>query len=299
MYKRQVADTVLGTDTSVLEDTSRGRYMVERIRKILTRSVWALTKQVQKGQFHPKFYEELFRLEIPLKDQGKMYLSGRIDRIDTCETEDAVYVKILDYKSGRKQFQLADLYYGQQLQLVTYLNAAKEKQKREDPHRDVIPAGILYYHMDDPMVESVGEEDPEQIQDAILEALRPEGLINRDTEVINRLDTQISGKSKVIPVSLKKDGTLSARGCSVASKEQFEALGNFVDQQIIKTAERILDGEMEPRPMELGGQDACQYCPYQSVCHFDPKIPGFEKNKPEQLSQEELWSRIQEGETWK
>lgn len=294
-----VTDTVLGTDTSVLEDNSRGRYMVERIRKILARSVWALTAQVQQGLFHPKFYEERFWREIPLKNQGKMCLSGRIDRIDTYENEKEIYMKILDYKSGRKKFQLADLYYGLQLQLVTYLNAAEEKQKREDPIREVIPAGILYYHMDDPMVEAAEDEDPKQIEDALLEALRPEGLINRDTEVIRKLDTGFTGKSKVIPVSFKKDGTLSAKGCSVASREQFEALGSFVEKQISETAERILGGEIEPRPMELKDLEACRYCPYQSVCHFDSKIPGYEKNKPEQLSEEELWNRIQEGETWK
>lgn len=292
--KNAVTDTVLGMDTSVLEDSSRSAYMVERIRKILSRSVWALTCQIRKGAFHPLDYEIPFRQEI--KPEGvknaRMYISGRIDRLDTYENDKQLYVKIMDYKSGRQKFQLLDLYHGLQLQLTTYLNAALTGMGQRYKDKDVIPAGIFYYHLDDPMVEAGPDPAPEELEEAILGNLRPDGLVSSDAYVISKLDKDLKGRSDVIPVTLKQDGTLSARGCSTADRKKFEHLARFTEKKIQETAGEILDGKIQARPAALKDADGCQYCPYSGICGFDIRIPGYEKQQLEELDEEELWKRI-------
>ena len=106
----------------------------------MQRTVWALCEQVRAGEFAPDGYEVSFavveNLEaviFALTEKEKMRLKGRIDRIDTCEKEDAVYVKVIDYKSGNTEFDMVALYYGLQLQLVVYLYAAFELEKRVHP----------------------------------------------------------------------------------------------------------------------------------------------------------------------
>ena len=132
---------------------------------------------------------DLDAVNIALSEEERMQLIGRIDRVDTCKQEDKLYVKIIDYKSGNRKFDLAALYYGLQLQLVVYMNAAveviKKKNKKEKNDARVIPAAMLYYHVSDPMTETdKGNPDISEIQAAILEELRMTGMVSDDEEVI-------------------------------------------------------------------------------------------------------------------
>ena len=96
---------------------------------------------------------ELGAVNVRLAKKSRIRLQGRIDRVDTARTDEAVYVKIVDYKSGMTEFNPVSLYYGLQLQLVVYLNAALEMEEKQERQRKVIPAGIFYYHMQDPVLE--------------------------------------------------------------------------------------------------------------------------------------------------
>ena len=96
--------------------------------------------------------DNLKAMKISLSEDEELHLKGRIDRLDLCEDENHVYVKIIDYKSGNTSFDLAALYYGLQLQLVVYMDAAVEEEKRH-PEKEVVPAGMFYYHIQDPIVD--------------------------------------------------------------------------------------------------------------------------------------------------
>ena len=150
--------------------------------------------------------EDLEAVNIALSGQEKMRLKGRIDRVDVCEDETAVYVKVVDYKSGNTSFDLVSLYYGLQLQLVVYLNAAMEMEKRLHPDKQVIPAGIFYYRVKDPMLDGSREQTPEEINQEILKKLRMDGIVNSDPGVIDRLDRDCGSSSSVIPAGRKADG---------------------------------------------------------------------------------------------
>lgn len=279
-----------------LGSTARSSYGRERMKRILRRSIWALCEQVRAGSFAPVGYEisfstaaDLDAVNISLTEKEKMRLRGRIDRVDTCETEDAVYVKVIDYKSGSTEFDLVALYYGLQLQLVVYLNAALELEKRVNPGKEVIPAGIFYYRMQDPILERE-EKTPEEINEEILKKLRPSGLVNG--EAVDQLDKSREKTSKVIPVGYTRSGFSAAS--SVAGREQFRALSDFVNKKMQEIGGRILAGETEAAPYERKGRTACDHCSFREVCGFDRKIPGNHYRRLNEWKNEEIWQKISE-----
>ena len=167
--------------------------------------------------------ENLEAVNVSLSEKEKMRLRGRIDRIDTCEDGEHVYVKVIDYKSGSRKFDLAALYYGLQLQLVVYMNAAVEITKRKHPGKEVVPAALLYYHVSDPLIRAEGEVTGEEVNQEILKQLRTTGIVSENEKVVSLLDKNFSGKSLVIPVERKKDGSFSARSSTIA-REDYEVV---------------------------------------------------------------------------
>lgn len=284
---------------TVLYSSARNEYAITRMSRILTRTVLTLQKHLKQGSFQPDDYELSFRfaedldsIHVDLSEDEKMHLQGRIDRIDVSEDAEHVYVKVIDYKSGNRKFDLAALYYGLQLQLVVYMNAAMEMESRKHPDKEIVPAALLYYHIDDPTIETPVELTDEQINEQILAKLRMNGVVNSDPEVVERLDRYMQDKSVVIPVEKKKDGSFSARS-GVLSREEMQLISSYVDAKIRSIGREILDGKITANPYEKGNEEACTYCAYKKVCGFDGSIPGYEKRQLEDLDKQALMQRMQ------
>lgn len=284
---------------TVLYSSARNEYAITRMSRILTRTVLTLQKHLKQGSFQPDDYELSFRfaedldsIHVDLSEDEKMHLQGRIDRIDVSEDAEHVYVKVIDYKSGNRKFDLAALYYGLQLQLVVYMNAAMEMESRKHPDKEIVPAALLYYHIDDPTIETPVELTDEQINEQILAKLRMNGVVNSNPEVVERLDRYMQDKSVVIPVEKKKDGSFSARS-GVLSREEMQLISSYVDAKIRSIGREILDGKIAANPYEKGNEEACTYCAYKKVCGFDGSIPGYEKRQLEDLDKQALMQRMQ------
>ena len=284
---------------TVLYSSARNEYAITRMSRILTRTVLTLQKHLKQGSFQPDDYELSFRfaedldsIHVDLSEDEKMHLQGRIDRIDVSEDAKHVYVKVIDYKSGNRKFDLAALYYGLQLQLVVYMNAAMEMESRKHPDKEIVPAALLYYHIDDPTIETPVELTDEQINEQILAKLRMNGVVNSDPGVVERLDRYMQDKSVVIPVEKKKDGSFSARS-GVLSREEMQLISSYVDAKIRSIGREILDGKIAANPYEKGNEEACTYCAYKKVCGFDGSIPGYEKRQLEDLDKQALMQRMQ------
>lgn len=285
---------------TVLYSSARNEYAITRMSRILTRTVLTLQQHLKQGSFQPDDYELSFRfaedldsIHVDLSEEEKMHLQGRIDRIDVSEDAEHVYVKVIDYKSGNKKFDLAALYYGLQLQLVVYMNAAMELESRKHPDKEIVPAALLYYHIDDPTIETPVELTQEQINEEILTKLRMNGVVNSNPAVVERLDRFLQDKSKVIPVEKKKDGSFSARS-GILSREELHVVSAYVDTKIRQIGREILDGKIAANPYEKGNEEACTYCAYKKVCGFDGSIPGYEKRQLEDLDKQTLMQRMQE-----
>ena len=283
---------------TILYSNARYEYMLERIYRILKRTVTTLQKQLQGGAFTPAHFEmsfskveDLAAVNIALTKQEKMKLRGRIDRIDTYEDEDHVYVKVIDYKSGSRKFDLAALYYGLQLQLVVYMNVASEIEKRRHPDKEVVPAALLYYHVNDPMLKEEQELSAEEINDRLQKELRMTGVVSDSEQVIGLLDKQFTDKSLIVPVERKKDGSFTAAS-SVISKEDYQVVSDYVNHKIRQFGKEILSGTIAVSPCEQGNRNSCTYCAYQGVCGFDEKIPGFETRILPSKDREELMEKM-------
>lgn len=223
-----------------------------------------------------------------------MRLQGRIDRVDVCETKDKVYVKIIDYKSGNTSFSLLNFYHGLQLQLVVYLNAALELAEKKYQGKKAEPAGIFYYHINDPMVEGDGTESEEEIRRAVLEQLKLNGLVNEDPAVYRAMDMDFTGSSSVIPVAVKTDGSLKATS-RVVSTQDFGMMSEHVNQVITDAGRRIFDGDAAVRPYQLDGRTGCDYCPYRTVCGFDIRLSGFSYRRLEKYDNaQEILKRLRQ-----
>ncbi len=278
---------------TILYSSARNQYLLKRIRRILGRTVRTLQIQLQKGSFLPEHFEMSFSMledldavNIALTGQEKMKLRGRIDRIDTCEEEDTVYVKVIDYKSGNRKFDLAALYYGLQLQLVVYMNAAVEIEQKKHPEKKVVPAAMLYYHIADPMIEDGQELTPEQLNRKILQELKTTGIVNSDDRAVSLLDKELTGKSDILPVERKKDGSFSAHS-SVMSEEDLKTISDYVNYKIKELGTGILQGNISVNPCEQNGNSSCTYCSYKSICGYDAEIGGYGMRKLENLPPDE------------
>lgn len=256
---------------TILKSSARNAYMIERTRRILQRTVWALQEQLKQGEFEPEGFEVSFG-------------GGRIDRLDILKEDGKVYVKIIDYKTGNTSFDLVALYHGLQLQLMIYLDAAMEVEHKKYPDMEIEPAGIFYYNVKDPMIQENIEADIEAVSRKVLKELKMNGLVQADKEVIEKMDRTLSS----IPVAYNKDGSFR-KNASVATREQFQLLNRYVKKKIAGIREAILEGEAEIYPYELGKRNACAYCPYHSVCGFDKKLPGYEHRRLKAFTDKELW----------
>lgn len=298
LVKESVSQVVADYGNTIMMSTARYAYLAGRVERMTDRTIWALAEQVKRGDFEPAGFEVSFSavdnlkaMRIALSPDEELQLRGRIDRMDVCEDGGTLYVKIIDYKSGGTSFDLAALYYGLQLQLVVYLDAALEMEERKNPGKEVVPAGIFYYNIQDPLVEKKEAMTPEEIEQQILRQLRMNGLVNRELEVIRHLDREIETQSDVIPVALKA-GLIQESRSSVASGKRFEQLKSYVNRKLRTAGRDILEGDTSLKPYKQSARTACDYCPYHAVCGFDTKTAGYGYRKLKALKPEEIWEEL-------
>ena len=252
----------------ILFSNKRYEYMISRIKKLIYRSVWALTAQMEKSDFRPLEFEMNFG-------------AGKIDRVDTCEIDEKIYVKVTDYKTGSKSFDITSFYHGLQLQLPVYLNAAIELQKKENPKKEVIPAGFLYYQMQDPLVEKKSDETLVDVE--LLKKLKPEGLVNGEPEVLERFEDGYTNKSILTPGTTKQ-----------ISQNQFQTLLKYANTKVDSLKDEIYQGEVNANPFKFEKATGCDYCDFKAICRFDPTIEGFRYNNIKKIGKEEAFFTMEE-----
>ena len=297
--KKSMEEALLSYPNLSVYATAENTHMANRMEHIFQQTIWALTTQVRKGRFVPNEFEISFSkndqmdaLSFALEDGNTIQLKGRIDRLDTCAEDNRLYVKVIDYKSGNTKFDLLKLYHGLQLQLVVYMNAAMELEKKKHDKKEIVPGGLFYYHIDDPVIDVTGDMDEEEIHHLILKELKPDGLVNSEEAVYRAMDDEFEKKSDVIPVELKKSGGLTATS-SVANAKEFEILSEYVNHSIVEAGKEIYRGNVKVAPFSDGKSSGCEYCPYQAVCGFDKKVKGYEERKGEMVDKKDVFERME------
>lgn len=261
--------------------------------------MWLLTDHIRRSSFEPIGQEISFGLasafppiEIELEGGETLLLEGHIDRADILEEEEDVYINVIDYKSGSNAFDLSEAYFGLKLQLLVYLEALlNEYQKKIDGKAR--PGGIFYFKIDDPLI-NTREKAIEVVEREIRKTLKLRGVVLKDVNIVRKMDKDIEGFSEVLPLGLKKDGSLDARS-SVLDEGEFMELLSHVKRLIGQIGSEILKGDIKIEPIKKGNRTACTYCDYSGICQFDVTleenkyrtIPAMNRNKViESLMQE-------------
>lgn len=262
----------------ILLSSARYRYIQHKLIRIVERTMIALSHQAKSSHFKPIAIEASFGsgreslppLEIDLNNGRKMKIRGRIDRIDSVEIDDKAYLRVVDYKSSSRDLDLNEVYHGLSLQLLTYLNVAVEnashwiKGKAE-------PAGVLYVHVHNPLLKIEEELDDTTLEMERLKKFRMKGLLAEDLNSLMLMDEEleISGKSKIIPVQMKKDGSVYLRNSRVVQPFDMQNLQKYVRQKHQEAGNGIISGDTSIRPYKLKNKTACDFCSFKAVCQFD------------------------------
>lgn len=265
--EESVEEAIADYGNSILYSSSRNAYLIVRMKRMLEKTVWALTKQLAAGDFKPSAYELRFA-------------NGKIDRVDTCEDGDCVYVKVIDYKTGSKSFDVTALYHGLQLQLMVYMDAALQLEQKKHPEKEILPAGVFYYRIQDPLIDRPKEGEE---QESILKELKPDGMISLEKEVLEHLDHCMVGESSVIPVKYNKNGSLS-KSSKAASAQDFYLMMKYAVNKVEEIRQKILSGDVKVNPYRRGTETSCDYCSYRQICGFDTKMEGYRYREIDAMS---------------
>ena len=273
MLDRAVEYAVDDNLKDVLHDAARNEYKLHTVRRILARTIHVIKLHLADSDLEPDRFEMHFgkndRLKsgvISLSDDVKMYLEGLIDRVDIYEDESSVIIRVIDYKSGSKAFEMDDLYHGLALQLVLYMRVAREIYGKETG-KETIPAGMYYYQLKDPIfnAEEVNES-------SMLRKFRMSGYSNQAPEILDRIE---KGSSNLISAQVKitKQGRPDYYS-KVLSGEDLDLLEDFALQKAGEIGQGIYEGCIDPHPFRKGDDRACDFCPYLSVCGFASREGG-------------------------
>lgn len=263
----------------ILLSSARYRYIQHKLIRIVERTMIALSQQAKSSHFKPIAIEASFGpgkeilppLEIDLNGGRKMKLRGRIDRIDSAEIDQKAFLRVIDYKSSSRDLDLNEVYHGLSLQLLTYLNVAVDNASHWIKG-EAKPAGVLYVHVHNPILKIEEELDEATLEMERLRKFRMKGLLAEDIDSLVLMDEELqeSGKSKIIPVQLKKDGSVYQRNSRVVIPFEMDHLQQYVRSKHKQAGDGILSGETSIRPYKLKNKTACDFCSFKSVCQFDP-----------------------------
>lgn len=260
--------------------SARFRFQLRRLADSACVVIRHIGQELAQSRFEPKYFE----LELksgtrfpPLRistEEGRVTIGGKIDRVDLAELHGETYVRIVDYKTGSKEFKLTDVLYGMNMQMLIYLAALIESGGLKG-------AGILYMPAIQPLV-SAGRHTPgDKIEKEAEKKLKMNGLILDDSEVITAMEEKAQGK--YIPVALKNDEP--SKRDYVLSEAQLEQVTGYVKSLVRQMKKRLLQGDIAALPL-LANQRGCQWCPYFPVCgkeYADTDIHKVRFSKEEAL----------------
>lgn len=266
-------------------------YLFRRLTGSVRAVVTDMAAELGKSDFQPLDFELNFgdREAFPPialgEGEDSLVLTGIADRVDGWVHDGRLYLRVVDYKTGKKSFSLSDVWYGLGLQMLLYLFAL-ERSGASRYGMEIVPAGVLYVPARDVLVSAPAELTAEQIMAEKAKARRRSGLLLGESAV---LDAMEHGELQYLPVSFK-DGTYS--GDALASAERLGALGRHIDATLRALARELRGGSVAADPwFRSQTENACRFCDYAAACHFDESQDSM--RYIETMKPGEVWDRIE------
>jgi len=295
----QFAQAEKSWEDGPLREDAIGRWTGADAEQAVRRSAHVLVKQAANSSFRTVRTEAAFGdgqpgsmppVVLTLQDGHQVALQGKIDRVDCYESPEGVYLRVIDYKSSRKTLEMNRLWYGLQLQLMLYMQAATDGIQAGKP------AGALYFTVGDPLLKPT-DESPQAIEKALMSEMRLRGVVLNDPEVISAMD-RVPGVS--LAKMIKKDGTVSESAGCLSGEESGKLIGH-ARRKAAQAAGEIRQGVIDPVPLRENtgdrGYDACRWCDYAALCPRDPSLPECRETVMPAMKLGDLLERIAEEET--
>ncbi|MFI3326186.1 MAG: PD-(D/E)XK nuclease family protein [Clostridia bacterium] len=239
----------------------RDKYRLTRVTKTAVVIVTRLMKELSQSKFSPKYLElklekdtDFPALEVIRENGEKINVGGIIDRVDIYENDKGKYVRIVDYKTGHKDFKLSDILQGISLQMLIYLSALQ--------NTGLLPAGVLYMPSSFPEISASRDQKAEKLEEERSKKMCMSGMVLQDTQIVKAMEEKLEGK--YIPIKLKKDGSYSSTENLIKNNE-LEKVFSFVRNIIATMANDLASGNVKAEPLMIN-TNACSYCPYACVC---------------------------------
>jgi len=271
-------------------DSERLSYLFRRNGQELELVVQELWEELNLAAFEPVGFEVAFGKGADMPPiaidgaQMEAELRGFVDRVDSWESEQGNYFRIVDYKTGRKEFDYCDVFNGVGLQMLLYLFALAGEGSDLLGKRP-IPAGVQYFPARVPVVSSDGKLSPEEAQKLRLKEKKRKGLLLDDEQVLQAMEPGTVPQR--LCYTVKKDGSRSG---DLADREQMKLLEKYLYRVLRNLVNQIASGNVEPNPYTRGtSHDACAYCPYGAVCRKD-EVSGRRNYKA--MSAQRFWEEI-------
>lgn len=262
-----------------LEDkTSRFAALLERLSRVAGTLLWQVVRELRQSHFVPVDYElavglpEEGKPSIPpvvlsLPDGTKVRVQGKIDRVDRYQKDGAAYIRVVDYKTGTKEFRLSDVVEGINVQMLIYIFSIWENGTER--YGSVTPAGVLYLPAKLPVISADRNTDAETVEREQIKELRMNGLLLDDPAIVRAMETDAAGL--FIPARVDSKGEIT-KGASVASLEQFGQLKKRIEKLLESMADTLRRGDIAAVPA-AGEVDACAWCDYRAVCGHEQEDP--------------------------
>lgn len=282
----------------ILLSSKRYGYISRKLKNIVGRASVILGEQSRRGNFEPVGLEldfgpgrELPPLTFELSNGCVMEIVGRIDRVDMAEDERGILIRVIDYKSSQTDLKLHEVYYGLSLQMLTYLDVLLSSAESW-LGRSALPAGTLYFHVHNPLIQSPNGMSMEQAEQEMLKRFKMKGLLLADREVIGQMDQKLEkGYSDILPVAVKADGGFYS-SAAVATLDQWEILLGSVRSTIQDIGMRITEGDVNIQPYRMGQEKACTFCSYKSLCQFDERLEDNQYLTLGKPGKDQVWQML-------
>jgi len=269
--------------------TAKYKVLVKRLKRIIAKALKYIIQTIIFSDFSVEGTEVEFGkngkykpIQINLENGKNVEITGKIDRIDTCQEDNKKYLRIIDYKSSVKNIDLNEVYAGMQIQLLTYTDAICKQE-------DIIPAGVFYFSLLEQMINSDKKISKEEVEESIRKNFRMKGLIVADVKIIKMNDNSLeSGSSKLVPAAITSSGTVNTLRTNGVNSEEFQILQNYIYKTIKDISKEILSGKIDINPYYKKGKTPCDFCEYKAICGFDPKLKGNNYNYIDQKSKDDI-----------
>ncbi len=278
------------------EEPARFRCLFGRMKEAALAVARSVCAELAASDFTPAAFElgfgpgkELPPVEV---ERGvRLRLTGYVDRVDQWLHEGKRYLRVVDYKTGKKSFDFADVEDGRGLQMLLYLFALSREGERVLGPGEVVPAGVLYVPARTPLVDGDRSMTDQEVRRARDRLLRRQGLVLNDQAVLSAMERAEGGEYRFLPVGTGRGGS----DCLV-TPDQMDALDRYITGALAAAAGELAAGNIDADPYWRGADhDPCRWCDYRAACHFEEGC-GDARRFRRGVSAKEFWQWMSQRE---